>query len=279
MRPLAGVQELARHLPPGEGVVVYIDVAALRRTGVLGMLDGNAAYREQDYRNFVSATGFDYREDLDAVLLAFRGEDRYYLLTGRFVWSKLSDYARSTGGRCLNGQCVVASSYPERFISFLQVRPGLMGMGVSRETLVALQVASARREVEFEVPSEPVWIYLPASAMRATPGLPVGLSQFLAALEGAQSATAALGGTTASFELRLTAKYLGTKTASLAAEKLTESTKLVAELLQREGKRADPAGLSGMLCSGKFEARESIVTGRWPLSRAFLETVAGGNVP
>jgi hypothetical protein len=277
-RPYQNVSEMVRHLPAGEGPVIYLDAAALRRAGILGLLEGNAADREADYRNFVSATGFDYRLDLDSALLAFRGDDRYYLFGGRFQWQKLADYTRTSGGRCQNGHCVLPASMPERFISFLQVRSGLMAMAVSRDTFVATQLTGTQRSVPFEIPGEPVWVYLPSSMLRPSTEMPYIMSRFLSTLEGAQSATIAIGGTTAEFEMRLRAPFAGSTSATKAVSRLMEATQSLKEELSKENKTPLPAELAGVLTSGTFEVKDSTAIGRWPLSRQFIESLAGGTL-
>ena len=74
--------------------VVYMDVAAIRRSGILNMLAGSKAAEEPEYRQFVDQTKFDYRQDLDAVAAAFKDGQVFLALRGRFHWKNLADYAR-----------------------------------------------------------------------------------------------------------------------------------------------------------------------------------------
>ena len=66
-----GAAELIQCLPPEQATHMFIDVAALRSSGILDLLAGSRAAEEADYKKFVDQTGFDYRTDLDAVAGAF----------------------------------------------------------------------------------------------------------------------------------------------------------------------------------------------------------------
>ena len=63
---------LVQMLPQDRSVHVYLNVKGLRDTGVLELLAGPATSEESEYKKFVEDTGFDYRNDLDAVAAAFR---------------------------------------------------------------------------------------------------------------------------------------------------------------------------------------------------------------
>src|ERR1700691_4838632 len=69
-------------LPPDRSTHVYLDVAALRASGILDLIAGSKALEEQDYRQFVEQTGFDYRVDLDAAAVGFVSGDTYFALRG-----------------------------------------------------------------------------------------------------------------------------------------------------------------------------------------------------
>ena len=53
--------------------------------------------------------------------------------------------------------------------------------------------------------------------------------------------------------------------------------RLLRDALAKEHQQPDPAGLSGVLAAGLFRADGPRVLGRWPIEKAFLQTVFAGN--
>src|SRR6266849_5717915 len=131
-RPFNAVA-LVECLPPDQATHLYIDVGALRRSGLLDLLAGSKAAEEPDYRRFVEQTGFDYRTDLDAIAAAFFRGNVYLTLRGRFQWKPLSDYARAQGGQCRNTICTLPASRPDRNISFYPLKADVLAFSVSAE--------------------------------------------------------------------------------------------------------------------------------------------------
>ena len=83
------VERLLSRFPEGEASYVYLDFAALKASGVFELLTRTNSPPETEYREFVAESGFDYRNDLDAVLGSFRQGETYFLARGRFDWGKL----------------------------------------------------------------------------------------------------------------------------------------------------------------------------------------------
>jgi len=122
---------LIENLPADASSLVYVDLAALRQSGVLARLKSLApdAQKEPEYAQFVRDTGFDFERDLDrlAVATVTRGDARtfYAAAEGRFDAGKIRALAlRSGGQQSLNGQeiftlPVSGSPTPVRF-SFLR---------------------------------------------------------------------------------------------------------------------------------------------------------------
>lgn len=94
---------LLRSLPPDASVVIYVDVAELRQGAILKNLAGLGANAtvDQDYKQFVSETGFDYEKDLDRVGFAIQnagGPNHYFALAdGKFDRKKMETYLRKNG--------------------------------------------------------------------------------------------------------------------------------------------------------------------------------------
>ena len=95
---------MAAYMPEREAAVLYIDVAAVRSSGILDKLVGSTVAEEPEYKTFVQQTGFDYKRDLDRLMAnsasADGGTTHYFLLEGRFDWDKLKSYAKGQGGSC-----------------------------------------------------------------------------------------------------------------------------------------------------------------------------------
>src|SRR4029077_16386285 len=127
-RSAANSAVLVSFVPTANGTVVYIDVAAIRRAGILNMIAGTKAAEEFEYRQFVDQTKFDYRQDLDAVAAVFKDGQVFLALRGRFHWNNMTGYAIHQGGSCHNNYCVTPGSQPNRRISFYPVKPDLLGL-------------------------------------------------------------------------------------------------------------------------------------------------------
>jgi len=118
-RPFPGAKtgaapEILTLLPADAPVIVYIDVATLRRlqgsplASMLGLAGQNPG-EDRDYENFVRDTGFDYTRDLDQVAVAFwpslspkarpeEVENRALAIAdGRFDENKIKAYALRSG--------------------------------------------------------------------------------------------------------------------------------------------------------------------------------------
>jgi hypothetical protein len=118
--------ELVEMAPTDATVVAYADLRALRSSPLIERLTTMArpVRADRDYANFVSATGFDYRRDLDRVVLAVRPNGATYdtlvFAEGRFDREKIAEYALRSGKlRQENGQqvYVMPSTTPGKKIS------------------------------------------------------------------------------------------------------------------------------------------------------------------
>ena len=92
-RPISDASLLSR-MPVNNAVILNVDIDALRRAGILQLLDGSRAGLDPDYQQFVRRINFDYRQDLDSFMIAFAPSGRYMLVRGRFDWKSLRSYAR-----------------------------------------------------------------------------------------------------------------------------------------------------------------------------------------
>ncbi len=267
LRPL-GAARLMALLPAGDGPTLYVDIALLRRAGLLEKLAGQAGAEEEEYRRFVEATGFNYRTDLDAALLRFGPGGTLMAVAGRFDLEKLKTYALAHGGRCAATLCTMQGSAPERQISWMPAGRNLLAVGVGADPMTAALMGSGGR-LAFRPPDAALWLHLPGSELRPRDGLPPGLSAFLSGLEGAARAMLSVERRGTEFAVALEAPAATPAQAGAMAERLTESTQMLTKLLARENRKPDPAELSGILASGTFRAEGSVVRGWWPIPAAF----------
>lgn len=108
--------DLLSELPADAPAVGFIDVASLRAlknsplAGLLGLTSPGGSEADQEYKEFVRQTGFDYTRDLDKAAIAFWphsfavepgsgiGENRVLTVAdGRFDQQKIKAYALRTG--------------------------------------------------------------------------------------------------------------------------------------------------------------------------------------
>jgi hypothetical protein len=270
-------ERLIEHLPPAEAVVLHIDVAALRRAGVLDLMAGSRAVEESEYKAFVTASGFNYREHLDTVVASFANDQAYLLLGGRFDWKALEAYAARQGGGCENGFCRMPASTPGRHISFFALRPAVMALATGPNPWGAAAMRAAEKtRPALPAVSKPLWLYVPGAAFRSAGGMPAGTLLFAKALEEAESALLWVGPDGARLEAQLEATSKSEEAAVILKAQMEKVTDVLRKLISRSGGQPNPADLSGVLTQGSFRREGRRVIGRWPIERALLESLAGG---
>jgi len=275
MRGGASATDLVSYLP-ADATQVYIDVDAIRRSGILNMLAGSKATEEVDYKQFVDATLFDYRQDLEAVAASFKDGQVFLALRGHFHWKNVMDYAVHQGGSCHNGFCVMAGSRPNRRISFYALKPNVMAMAVSPDDFAAYQVSRKSRKPAFTPPAQPIWAIVPVLALEKAGSLPDGVKPYVAALGNAEQALFALGGEGDHLQLTVDVACRDSQAASTLLVSLEDATNTLRKRIASEHRAADASDLSGVLVAGSFRRDDRRVYGQWPIARAFVDAVAGG---
>ncbi|MFN3322521.1 MAG: hypothetical protein ACK5AZ_03405 [Bryobacteraceae bacterium] len=277
-RPVHGAAELLPYLPPSESTILYADFKALRQSGVLDMLAGSKFGEEAEYKDFVHRTGFDFRTDLDGALVSLQDTGTYLVVSGRFRWSEIEKYAAGSGGACVEGLCRVAGSRPDRQISFYLIRPNLLAMAVSPNPYAATLIAPHKIPPGGDFPNEPIWASVPSPVLREKDALPAGTRAFASALSSAERVTFSLGADGARFQAMLQVTCRDREEAASLIAQLEGATSMLRKLIARENQTPNPRDLSGVLTAGTFRLDDRFVYGRWPLERAFLEAVAGGEI-
>jgi len=269
--------ELLARLPAQDAVVLCIDFAALRQAGLPRVFEGSDLVQEPEYRAFREGTGFDYLRDLEWLAASFQPEASYFLLRGRFNWGMLADYVTLQGGTCYNSFCRVAGSTPSRKISYYPVGPSLMALAVSEDESAVEQLMRSGQSTRPTARSaQPLWLFIPASRLRQTQGVPAHARLLAQALADSEGVLLAAGPRDAEVDLSLEATCGAPQQAAALASQLRQLTALLVETIAAERRQPDPRDLSGLLAAGAFESKDRVVYGRWPVPRAFLQSLAGG---
>jgi hypothetical protein len=269
--------ELVSFLPTNNAVVVYIDMDAIRRSGIMRMVAGSKAAEELEYEQFVGQTLFDYRQDLDAVAAAFKDDQMFLVARGRFHWKNLMDYVVRQGGTCHNSFCTVDSSRPHRRISFYPLKSDLIAMGVSQDETAAYQVTRKSGNLALAAPDQPVWIVVPAVTLKNTESLPAGTKAYASALRNAEEIVFSVGPQKDRLDLALKVTCKDDVTASALFVDLENTTNTLRKWIAREKQQPNPGDLSGVLTAGTFRREDRRVFGQWPIPRAFVDALAGGS--
>jgi hypothetical protein len=270
---------LVTRLPLRDTVQFYMDVQALRQSGLLELVAGSRAAEETDYRRFVETSGFDYREDLDAIFVSYRQGRWYCLLRGRFDWQQLRRYAAEAGGACVNGYCQVRASQPNRYVSFYALQNNVLALGISNNPNAAYAMANrySDRPPEDEM-RHPVWVRVASTAVNDSDSLPAGARPLVSALRRTERATLSLGPAGDGFEVLLRARCPTDADAEQVRTLLAGMTDMLRKFLQRGNVSGNPRDLSGVLAGGAFRREGTTVHGRWPVQRVFLEALAEGTL-
>ncbi len=264
-----------RLLPAENAILVRVDFQALRRAGILDLLSGGSVAKEPEYQTFVAKTGFDYARDLNAAYISFHPDGTFFLASGKFDWQKLSDYAREQHGSCVNGLCRMPGSVPERKISWFAVRSDLLALAVSTDESAATRMADAKSDRHVDPGDNPIWVSIPPARLHKPDTFPEGTKLFAEALGAAEEVQFTLTAAQQGYEANLLADCRNEQEAAALSDTLRKITKVLTTLLEKEGAKPSAADLAGVLTGGVFRLEGKRVVGRWPIQRAFLESLTG----
>lgn len=266
---------MLKRIPASDALVVYLDFDALRRGGVLGLLENPKAAEEPEYREFARQIDFDYREDLDSVLLAVAPTGKYILARGRFHWKSLRAYAEAQNGRCDDSLCRLEGSTPDRRISFFPVQSNLLALAVSNDDSAALRMSREAGGPDPEVPGAPVWVSIPSAVLQSGDSLPAETRTFARSLARADSVVLSFVPEANRFAARLSVRCRGAQEAADLASELARITTLLQQSFEREHHVPNPADLTGVLTAGVFRSDGNRVFGHWPIARTFVDNLLG----
>ncbi len=271
---------LLQRLPTQDAAVLSVDFAELRHSGLLQKMASGPTAQEPEYAAFVRDSGLNYQTDLDYALVAFATDGTFLLVRGRFDWAKLENYARARGGTCSNGLCRMTGSQPDRRISYLPLNRHLMALAVSRDDVAATRLQHSGPQRLVEAPRDPVWLNIPAAAWKRGAGLPAGTQLFLSGISGADQVLVSVGPSGQELEARLSVDCHSPQEATALAVQLQQAATTLRDLLAGKagGKpgATPPDDLGMLLTAGVFAQNGNKVTGRWPLRKAFLDSLIAG---
>jgi hypothetical protein len=269
-------EALLKRMPANDGLVMWIDFAALRRAGLLQLLAGAKSAEDPEYQSFVYATRFDYMNDLDSALVAFpRAGGSYFLVSGRFDWKSLRAYVTRENGQCVNSLCRVTGSTPDRHISFLPLRRDLMAMAVSTDQWAVNELAAARPGPYPTMPEGMVWLRFNGSLLKSAASLPDGTASFARIVENAPLATISFVPEANRLAAKLEIDCRNPQEANDLAGQLAAKTELARSLFAREHQAPSPADFSGIITAGVFRTEGSRLLGTWPIERTFVQNLLG----
>ncbi len=255
-------------LPPSGGLTVFLDARALRQSGILQRLAGEAGAEDEDYRRFVAATGFEYRRDLDAVLLRSGDARRWMVVDARIELGKLRRYFQAQGGRCISELCSMQGSAPERQISWVRLRSGRLGVAVSPDPLAAAAFGETAPPPEWQPPDKPVWVHLPGETIEAPPDAPAWLTLAVEGLRGAKWMLWSAGPAGSGLQVRLEIACASAEAARAMAARWGGVLESLREAASTQG---DRVSLPALLAEGRISARGDRVEGEWRIEWGRLE--------
>jgi hypothetical protein len=262
-------RDLVRLLPPGDLNLIYADLGLLRRAGLLGILANMKVAPDQQYDDFIRATGFDYARDLDAIVIATDPTQTYLIGRGRFHWDKLQAFALSHQGSCQDDSCRVPATTPGRWVNFLTIQPDVLAVAVSPNATEADNLRPPGRRLQEQIPEAPVWARLSHALLTNPSGLPVPVQIFAIGLQSAESVT--LSAELASLHLK--AHFPNGAAANTARRQLEIETRNLAAALTRNNETIDRATLAGLLTAGSFQVIGTDVLGQWPIHTELIRAL------
>jgi len=266
---------MLRRMPARNAVVLYVDFRELRRGGILQLLDGSKVGEDPEYRAFVQQTEFDYKQDLDAALVAFAPAGKFMLVRGHFEWATLRAYVAAQEGRCNNTFCKVTGSTPDRHISFFPVQSNLMALAVSSDDSAALRMNETAPGPDPEIPNAPIWLSIPPSIMKSGQKLPDGTHMFASGLERAEAATLAVVPEGKRYAAKLNVRCSTDADAVQVRSDLAAATATLHKMIVLD--RQTPDAFATFLSSGTFSNEGRRVYGYWPIELAFVQTMLAGS--
>lgn len=265
-------------LPQSDAILFYADVAALRHSGFLKLLETAKSAEDPDYSRFVAETGFAYQRDLDALAVASAPNQLFAVAKGRFNWQRLIQYAGGHGGHCKNRYCQAPASQPGKWISFFPVQSDIIGVAVSADANAAYELLPREGAPELHQPEFPVWAEVPRRILDHPDSLPPPVQVVARALSSASSVTIGLDQAPSStpgsaLNIRLIAVCESEIAANNVRDHLAQLTTMFRNLIARNQPPPATADLARLFTSGVFLTKGQNVDGDWLVPRPVLDSL------
>jgi hypothetical protein len=247
----------------------------LRQRGYLRLLEGATPGQENEYRQFVRETSFDYTKDLNAVAGAEDDHELFFALRGNFHWKDIRAYALAHGGNCDGGLCQIAASTPGRIASMRSIQSDVIGLAIGRNGDAAKRIGRSAEKAAIPLPA-PVWVRPSRQLFADSSQLPPALRVFAAALAPADSTVLSLQPSDAeggAFAIAIEAMFRNRPAAEAARTQLMLDTDSLKLAFAREHKRPDPADLAWLLTSGSFQVSQQRLLGQWTVRNELLASL------
>jgi hypothetical protein len=263
------LSNLAYHLPDQGGATFYVDLATLRRDGLLDRLAGSRSLEESEYRAFVMESGFEYRTDLDEALGTIKGKEQFLLLRGRFQWSTLQAFVERMNGRCRNSFCSLPATTPGFWISMFPLRSDVMAIAHSKGSGAAYAMYAKRERPRPDTGS----VFWMQAGQATIQQLASGLGSALPAdsLRRVDMGTLRLG--LKGLRLEASLNLEGANDAD-GARISSEAASLLGGMQARAASAGDPQPLLRFLASGSVQQEGSRVNIVWPVDPVELDRLA-----
>lgn len=260
------VEGFADRLPPGVQAWFKADLETLRNAGILDSLTGEAADQDTDYRRFVEQSGFDFRRDLDTVLVATSPTATYVFAAGDFNWKQLTVYATGNGGTCRNGLCRMPASTMGRWISFFPLRNRVLALAVAADQWEATRLhAEQPNATRISVPADQaIWLRSSGALLSQSSLVPITLRPFVNLFANSQQVDFSVGAAAPTgVAVRFSAQLPDPGQATSLRDQLTSLTQ---RLKTESGPIGEADPLAEALRSGAYSTSGSTATGSWNLS-------------
>jgi hypothetical protein len=274
-KPVQSDEDLIGLLPMNDATVFFANVASLRQQGYLQLLEGTKPRQENEYRQFVRETNFDYTKDLNAVAGADDDHELFFALRGNFHWKDIRAYALAHGGTCGGGLCQMATSTPGRIASMCSIQADVIGLAIGKDGRAAKRIGPSAQKAVIPLPA-PVWVRPSRQLLANSDQLPPALRIFAAALAPADSAVLSLqpsGADGGAFAIAIDAMFPNKPAAEAARTQLMLDTDSLKLAFAREHRKPDPADLAWLLTSGSFQLRQQRLLGQWTVRNELLASL------
>lgn len=274
-KPVQSDEDLIGLLPMNDATVFFADLASLRQQGYLQLLEGAKPRQENEYRQFVRETNFDYTKDLNAVAGADDGRELFFAARGNFHWKDIRAYALAHGGNCEGGLCQIATSTPGRIASMRPIQADVIGLAIGKDGSAAKRIGVSAQKVAIPLPA-PVWVRPSRQLLVNSDRLPPALRIFAVALTPADSAVLSLQPSEAdggAFAIAIDAVFPNKPTAEAARTQLILDTDSLRLAFAREHKKPEPADLAWLLTSGSFRVTQQRLLGQWTVRNELLASL------